>query len=116
MYLDGQHASILYGVVSSFFKFNPSGSTRKKRNRVAVLHAGVAKPQVQSVTGLFTLVTPMPDIAAGEFLYRAPGGYLTIVNTVDLELTLVADDSGNEYVTTEPTASDHAAFGFSTFY
>lgn len=118
MYINGRNSQVIMGVSPGLFKMNKTGSSHRKRSKVAVLHTGdTVKPIISTITGLFTLLTPMPSIQAGGFLYQQPGGYLTIVNTSDIEITLVVDPVGHGYVTTTPQASDkHAALVTSNFF
>lgn len=108
MHVEGSRSQTIMGVSPGVFKLNKTGGTHRKKRRVSILHLGPVKPEVTTTAALFTLLTPMAAIQAGEFFYEAPGGYLTIVNVIDIELSLIADESGADHITTSPVAASVA--------
>jgi len=115
-YVEGQFSQTLYGSAAGVFKLNVGSTTHRHRRRVGTLHTTGVKPSIVTETHDFTLLTSTPFLAAGDFLYEAPGQYLRLRNLADIELSLIADDSGNDYVSTAQVQNDTDTFVFSTFY
>lgn len=97
----GRKTSTLYGVSDGKFKFSIGGHSVSKRTHT--IHLVQVKPEIVTVAAQFQVLTLSSFIPAGGFRYESEGGFLSIVNTTDIELTLVPDEGGDQFVNTDPT-------------
>jgi hypothetical protein len=98
--------NVIYGVTGESFKLNKTASSRKRGDKVNVIHLTRAKAQVESITAYFHPESIIGYLAAGDWKYEHPGGYLLIVNEFEENFLLVADPEAEDEYAVRISASN----------
>ena len=107
--LASSRGQIIFGVSAGVFKLNHCSHTHRRGRKPGIIHTGLSKPSTVTAFGPFRVLTSAPLLPAGEFLYEAPGQYLKITNTIDIDLTLVADPGGSNAISTAQVVPNNAS-------